>query len=114
MRRIDVPIGVKYGTDPDKVKQILMSIAEADQRVRNDPPPAALFRQHGESSLDFELRIWISNFDDWFSVESEINTAINHALAEAGVEIPFPQRDLHLRTVGTDAARKLAGQEEAK
>jgi potassium efflux system protein len=114
MRRIDVPIGVKYGTDPDKVTQILTSIAENDERVREDPPPAALFRRHGESSLDFELRVWISNFDDWFSVESELNTAINYALAEAGVEIPFPQRDLHLRSVDANAARQLTREEDAK
>lgn len=111
-RRIDVPIGVKYGTDPGKVLQILASVAETHERVLKYPAPVALFRGHGESSLDFELRVWIANFDHWFEVESEVNTAINRALGEADIEIPFPQRDLHLRSVDADAARKLARAED--
>jgi potassium efflux system protein len=106
-RRIDVPIGVKYGTDPDVVIAILLKVARTNDRVLNLPAPQALFRAHGESSLDFELRIWIANFDEWFQVESQINTSINHALAEAGIEIPFPQRDLHVRSLDAEAAERL-------
>ncbi len=103
-RRVDIPIGVKYGSDPDEVIRILLSVAEASGRALRYPAPAALFRTHGESSLDFELRLWIANFDDWYVVESELNTAINRGLAEAGIEIPFPQRDLHLRSSDLPAA----------
>ncbi|HXV36592.1 MAG TPA: mechanosensitive ion channel domain-containing protein [Myxococcota bacterium] len=113
-RRIDIPIGVKYGTDPEQVIQILQSIAQGNERILQRPPPSALFRRHGESSLDFELRVWIGNIDDWLNVESELNTAINRALAAAGIEIPFPQRDLHLRSVDRDAARALAREANAK
>ena len=113
-RRVEVPIGVKYGTDPEKVLALLKQVAEENERVSRYPAPQALFRGHGDSSLDFELRVWIPDIDQWFLVESELNTAINRALAEAGIEIPFPQRDLHLRSVDAAAARELAGREDPK
>ena len=106
--RIIVPIGVKYGTDPEAVLELLRGVASNCELVLEHPAPLTLFRGHGESSLDFELRVWIANFDDWFKVESAVNTAINRALKTAGIEIPFPQRDLHLRSVDRDAARLIA------
>jgi small-conductance mechanosensitive channel len=107
IRRIDVAIGVRYGSDPDRVEQILLGVAKAHEKVLHDPAPAVLFRRHGESSLDFEVRVWIADFKDRFVVESALNGAINRALADAGIEIPFPQRDLHVRSVDADAGRAL-------
>ena len=63
------------------------------------PEPAALFKGFGDSSLDFELRVWIADFNQGMRVSSELRLAINKALAEAGIEIPFPQRDLHVRSL---------------
>ncbi len=108
-RRVDIPIGVKYGTEPDRVLELLRGVAEREEKSLSYPSPVALFRGHGDSSLDFELRVWIADYDDWYVVQSRINTEINRALTEADIEIPFPQRDLHLRSIDVDAARELSG-----
>jgi small-conductance mechanosensitive channel len=73
------------------------------------PEPNALFLGFGESSLDFELRFWTANFDRWPLVASQITVSVNTALAEAGIEIPFPQRDLHLRSVEPAVEQALSG-----
>lgn len=106
-QRVTIPVGVAYGTDPNEVLGILRKVAAAHKGVFKDPPPLALFRGFGESSLDFELRIFMDP-SDVLDVPSEVTVGINDALKEAGIEIPFPQRDLYLRGVpegfaGTDA-----------
>jgi small-conductance mechanosensitive channel len=98
MRRIIIRIGVKYGTDPDEVLALLRGVARDTKDVLEKPEPSALFRAHGESSLDFELRVWTDKFDEGLRIESELTRGVNRALVEAGIEIPFPQRDLHLRS----------------
>ena len=65
------------------------------------PAPLCLF------SLDFELRIWVSSLDDWPTVRSAVLIAVHAALSREGIEIPFPQRDLHLRSVDDEAVRAL-------
>lgn len=101
-RRADVPVGVAYGTDPSKVLTILRDVVTAHARVLRHPAPAVLFMKYGESSLDFEVRFW-SGFDEWMEVRSEVLVAISEAFATHGIEIPFPQRDLHIRSVGPAA-----------
>ena len=96
LSRIVVPIGVAYGTDPDRVKKILVEIAEADDRVLSDPAPMALFRSHGDSSLDFELRAYIDDFSQRIWVEDALVTELNRRLTKENIEIPFPQRDIHV------------------
>jgi small-conductance mechanosensitive channel len=107
MRRIDVAIGVKYGTDPEAVLEILNHVAQEHDDVLDYPEPSALFKAHGDSSLDFVVRFWTKRFDDWLRIQSDVTVAINGALKKAGIEIPFPQRDLHLRSV--DPSTGLAG-----
>ena len=65
---------------------------------------------HGASSLDFEIRAWLLN-KDYFQVQSDLTVAVNRALADANIEIPFPQRDLHLRSVDGEALRALKGKD---
>ena len=65
-----------------------------------DPPPAAIFRGFGESSLDLELWVFIPSRDKWKQLMNYLHTAIDKAFREAEIEISFPQRDLHLRTIG--------------
>lgn len=98
-RRIDIPVGVAYGTDPQRVLDILHETARAHKDVRRDPEPSAIFRGFGESSLDFSVRVWINDFEELYKVASDVSVNICAALAKAGIEIPFPQRDLHLRSV---------------
>jgi len=94
--RIIVPIGVAYGSDVDQVRELLLKIAQEENDVLETPEPRVFFMNHGDSSLDFEVRVFISNPRKRFRVRDELNTAINKALNEAGIVIPFPQRDVHL------------------
>ncbi len=68
------------------------------------PSPVALFKGFGDSSLDFELRVWIRNIERRYHVTSDLNFAIDKAFRENGIEIPFPQRDLHVRSWSDKAA----------
>ena len=107
-RRIEVDVGVAYGTDPERVLKLLIDVAEEEDRILERPAPSALFVQFGESSLDFRLRAWTARSEGWMQISSDLNVAINRALGEAGIEIPFPQRDLHLRSVDARAGQALA------
>ena len=99
-RRMDIRVGVAYGTDPEVVIEIMEEIATAHEEVRKKPFPKAYFLGFGDSSLDFRLLAW-ANLDYRLETESEIKVTINKKLGEAGIEIPFPQRDLHLRSDAT-------------
>jgi small-conductance mechanosensitive channel len=110
MRRVDVPVGVAYGSNPEQVQEILRYVAAQHPLVRRDPPPVVLFKALGESSLDFELRAWTNSFENWAAIRSELVLAIHEALGQAGIAIPFPQRDVHVRTLGP--LGPLAGRSE--
>jgi potassium-dependent mechanosensitive channel len=88
---------------------ILMEAGTAHEAVLSDPPPQALFMQFGDSSLDFELRVWVKQIRQRLEVRSVILTEVDRRFAEVGIEIPFPQRDLHLRSIDDSAADKLLG-----
>jgi len=88
--------------------KILVETAQSDSRIHGHPEPYALFLGFGESSLDFSLRYW-TDYDIWLKVSSDIAVSVNAALKEAGIEIPFPQRDLHVRSVDERAGRVLRG-----
>lgn len=109
LRRIEVTVGVAYGTDVSRVLDLLQQVAVENPDVLADPAPQALFRGFGDSSLDFELRAWTGVFDQFVRVQSDLNVAIDSALAAADIEIPFPQRDLNLRTVDVEAGERLTG-----
>jgi potassium-dependent mechanosensitive channel len=111
-RRMEIPVGVAYGTAPEEVLELLLGVARAHPEVLADPEPVALFTGFGDSSLDFELRAWTTG--DIVIIPSELRVAINRALAEAGIEIPFPQRDLHLRSVAPAAADRLGTGERSR
>jgi small-conductance mechanosensitive channel len=98
VRRI-IAVGVAYGSDVPLVTETLMECATASSKVLRMPEPQVLFRDFGESSLDFELRVWASNVDDMLRVESDLRHEIDRRFREAGIEIAFPQRDLHIRSV---------------
>ena len=105
-RRATIPIGVAYGTDPDRVLALLREVAAGHPKVLEDPAPKAYFTAHGASSLDFEIRAWLLT-KDYFQVQSDLAVAVNRALADADIEIPFPQRDLHLRSVDREIVKAL-------
>jgi len=94
-RRIDLPVGVAYGTEPQRVLDILQQVALKHPKVLQTPVPDTLFDGFGDSSLNFILRAW-TRFEDFVKVRSELAIAINGAFKEADIQIPFPQRDLHI------------------
>ncbi len=109
--RVKVPVGVAYGSDVEKVLQILLNCAAERPEILDTPKPNALFLAFGASSLDFELRVFIPEFTDRRQVHSELNLDINREFADAGIEIPFPQSDLHLRSVDPETAKIFSGKE---
>jgi small-conductance mechanosensitive channel len=96
LRRIDLPVGVNYGADPEEVIQIFKKVAKAHLDVLPSPEPSALFTGYGDSSINFELRAWTDKFNDWQRIQSDLATAVYHAGHEAGLSFPFPQRDVHI------------------
>jgi len=97
--RLRLVVGVAYGSDVVRVREILESVAREHSDVITDgraPAPSALFTSFGESSLDFELRVRIQRIERRFSVTSDLNFAIDKKFREAGIKIPFPQRDMHI------------------
>jgi potassium-dependent mechanosensitive channel len=106
-RRGDVRIAVAYGSDLEKVMQILLSVAGADPHVLKEPPPAVVFQGFGDSALNFDIRVWTPvqvNAD----TKSRLSIAVVRALREAGIEIPVPQRDLNLKSVNKEIKELLS------
>lgn len=107
LHRIEVTVGVAYGTDPERVVALLLDVVRSNDRLLAEPAPQALFKGFGESSLDFVLRAWTD--DDYEPRTSELALAVHRSLSEAGIAIPFPQRDLHLASVSPDVQAALSG-----
>jgi small-conductance mechanosensitive channel len=110
--RLTVPVGVAYGSDVPLAMETLVACAKNHEMVNEFPPPQVLFLRFGESSLDFELRIWVKDADHRLKVQSELHQEIDRRFREANIEIAFPQRDLHVRSV--DESVVLRPQEEAR
>jgi small-conductance mechanosensitive channel len=97
--RIRVDVGVAYGSDTDLVRRILERVASGHEAILPEPKPKVWFTNFGESSLDFSLLAWINEPILQPQISSDLRFAIDAAFREAGVEIPFPQRDLHIRSI---------------
>ena len=108
MARLVILVGVEYGSDVPLVMETLKEAAMASSKVMRLPEPQVLFVNFGESSLDFQLRVWISNIDDRFSVKSQLHQEIDSRFRQAGIVIAFPQRDLHLRSADKSASSHLS------
>jgi small-conductance mechanosensitive channel len=108
-RRVDVPVRVAYGTDPEHVLKLLVDAAESNPRVLRERPPTAYFLGFGDSGMNFELRFWSAYQDTWLQLQSDVVIAVAKTLQTAGIEIPFPQQDLHVRSVDASVRATLAG-----
>jgi potassium-dependent mechanosensitive channel len=98
-RRVDILVGVAYGTDLERVLSLLIEVAAANSGVTRNPKPESYFVSFGDSALNFELRFWTYQ-EDWFRLKSDVAVGVTKALREAHIEIPFPQREVHIRSVG--------------
>ncbi len=104
-RRIDINVGVAYGSEPEHVIELLTKIASAHEQILKTPPPRTLFVGFGENSLDFQLRAWTDDTERWIFIRSELAVGVHNILGEENIEIPFPQRDLNLKLVSPEAAK---------
>lgn len=96
--RLNFPVGVSYKEDPEKIRKLLIEVASETSGVLSDPAPNVLFNAFGESSLDFILRVWTSELSDTPMVlKSQLYYAIFKKFKEHQVEIPYPQRDIHIK-----------------
>ena len=111
--RIIVPVGVSYGTDVEECMKVLKAAAAGLSFILEHPGPDVLFKEFGDSSLNFEVRGWIRNVKQRPRLKSELTVAIRNALEENNIEIPFPQRDLHVRSVDSKIlqTKKIANDE---
>ena len=100
--RIRIGVGVAYGSDLDHVIDTLQKVAEENANILSNPEPRVRFRLFGDSSLNFELLGWIADPANGGRVRHELNCAVYRAFNEEGIQIPFPQRDLHVRTMPAD------------
>ena len=109
MGRVRVAVGVSYDSDPEMVRDLLLQCARDHRRVLVVPEPLVLFMNFGASSLDFELRAYVDDVSHIAVIGSELRFAIFERLKKAGVQIPFPQRDLHVKDIDrlTSASRSL-------
>jgi potassium-dependent mechanosensitive channel len=112
--RLALQVGVAYGSNVGRVLEILAEAERAHPSVVDEPAPVALFIGFGDSSLDFELRVWVREVAARMPVRSAVLAEIDRRFREAGVEIPFPQRDLHIRSVGDGVAQALRGAEPVR
>jgi small-conductance mechanosensitive channel len=96
--RVLIPVGVSYHSDSREVRDILLAVARRHNLVQDDPEPAVHFVGFGDSSLDFRLAVWVDDPMLMVPVASDLRYMIIKSLAERDIEIPFPQRDLHLRS----------------
>ena len=108
-RRIELNLGVAYGTDPKRVIALLTEVAGTHPLAAKKPPPQTLMTEFGTDSLNFSVRLWTDEYDQWLQIKSDVAVAIAEALEAAKITIPFPQRDLHLQSIDpavADALRK--------
>ncbi len=98
IKRVEVLVGVSYGTDLNEVLKLLLEVVNESDLVLKDPKPQALFSEFGDSSLNFRLRFWVP-FEMGLQSKSDISVAVYNKFKENNIEIPFPQRDVHIRTI---------------
>lgn len=98
-RRVDWTFGIAYGDDSNLAREVLTNLVEEDQRILKDPAPAIVLSELGDSSVDFTVRAWVNSGDFW-SVFFEMNERVYRLFPEKGLNIPFPQMDVHLHKNG--------------
>ena len=98
--RVDIPVGVDYGSDVELLRSTLLGVAHAHRGTLKSPPAVVHFAGFGDSSLDFELRVFLRDVRERVKSSSDLRFAILAALRDAGIGIPFPQRDIHIKDGG--------------
>jgi small-conductance mechanosensitive channel len=111
--RLNIPVGVAYGSDLNEVSEALIEAARSVEEVLAAPDPQVHFGGFGDSSLNLEIRVWINEPHKHPQIRSKINFAIDRAFRERNIEIPFPQRDIHLRPAPIEFDNEASDRTEA-
>lgn len=96
--RLDLSVGVSYSSDLDKVLEVLHKVANDHPGIMKSPEPEVHLKEFGDSSWNMQLRLWVSDVKEYRHIRNEVNQSIVRAFRENNIEIPFPQRDLHVRS----------------
>ena len=112
-RRIEIPVGVSYNSDPAVVQRLLMDILIHHKEIIKDPEPFVFFSGLGDSSLDFSLLFWIGDYAEGRRIRSEVYFKVFEIFKENNIEIPFPQRDIHVRTIDRETIAGRQGEDPA-
>lgn len=110
-RRVELIIGVSYGSDMDLVSNILTKQIELDEIMKN-PPPKVFLQSFADSAVEFRVLFWVENFNLWIDIRNTVMRGIFKSFKENGIEIPFPQRDLHLKEFPNVLHEKVKSIEE--
>jgi small-conductance mechanosensitive channel len=108
--RVNLPVGVAYGSPLEKVLGVLNRAAREHPDVFSYPEPNTIFEEFGNSSINFRLRFWVHTIDDRMKIRSEVAVIVDRLFREEGIEIPFPQRDLHLRSIDSNLQSQFGAQ----
>ncbi|MFC1757278.1 mechanosensitive ion channel domain-containing protein [Planctomycetota bacterium] len=111
--RVVCPVGIAYRCDPALARSVLLDVARSHPEVLDDPEPSAVFQGFGDSTLNLELRVFIVGREQIAQIRDEINLAINASFRNANLEIAFPQRDLHIRSIDAVAEKILSSEKRA-
>lgn len=113
--RLNIPIGVAYTCDLKEVSEALLEAAQSVKEVLKEPAPRVHFDEFGDSSIKLQIRLWINEPRDHALISSNVNFAIERTFRKHGIEIPFPQRDLHIRSseIGIDKLQDTADRPKA-
>jgi len=112
--RVNLPVGVAYGSSLEQVLEILNKAAKEHPDVLSYPEPNTIFEGFGNSSIDFKLRFWIHTIDDRMKVRSDVAVIVDRMFREEGITIPFPQQDLHLRSIDGNLQTIFGGRTKAE
>ena len=102
-RRMNLQLGVAYGTDLKKVQQLLIDTMQADDRIVRSPAPSVMFQEFGESTINIKLLFWVKHMSDGFPARSDLIVNINQLFKDNNISIPFPQQDIHI--IGGEIAK---------
>jgi potassium efflux system protein len=113
LRRLTLSVGVAYGTDPAVVIELLRGVATAHEGVLASPEPLLWFTGFGDSALNFQMRVWTDRYDSWGGLQSELYLATYKVLSDAGIQIPFLRRDVHIDSTAPLPVRVVDDGDEA-
>ena len=108
-RRVEIIVGIKYGSNLEQVKKIIDTIIQEDSDIAKYPAPNILVNEFASNSVNIRVLFWTSDYDKWVVLKSKIYQEIYEAFAENGIEIPFPQTDLHIKSIDPEVAEVLRG-----